>query len=275
MSGKPYAEVIGDPIAHSKSPLIYNFWLGKLGIDAEYRACHVRADELEDYFAQRRGDAEWRGCNVTMPHKERTLGLVDWLDDMAKDTVAANCVFKEGTALGATNTDVWGVATTLGLLEAKDPIVIIGAGGAARAVLKNLSMLGALEVHLVARDLAKAQALLTDFDLYGEAWRLGEKLDIPFTMLLINASPLGMAGKAEMPAAIFDLVDGLKQHAMVFDMVYAPPETPLLKAALARGLQAVNGLGMLVDQARQSFELFFGVRPPMELDEQLFELLTA
>lgn len=275
MTPRPYAEVIGDPIAHSKSPLIHNFWLQKLGVDAEYRATHVRADELEDYFAQRREDPNWRGCNVTMPHKHAALSHIDEPDELADDTAATNCIVNDRGGLAATNTDVWGILATLGLFEAKDPIVVIGAGGAARAALKVLDQLQACDVHIVARDVKKAETLLESFEMSGAAWRLGDKLNIQFTMLLINASPLGMAQAPAMPEEVLRLLDRMDDQARVFDMIYQPLETPLLRAARQRGLQAANGLPMLVDQARESFAHFFEQRPSHDLDDALFNLLTA
>ena len=154
---KPYAEVIGDPVAHSKSPLIHNFWLGKLGIDAVYSACRVKPEGLADYFAARRSDDFWRGCNVTIPHKIAVMALADRVDGEAKDIGASNCVIPSAEGLCATNTDAKGV------LEALDttpwPVCVIGNGGAARAALSALDLLAAHNLRLLVRDVSRGRAM--------------------------------------------------------------------------------------------------------------------
>ena len=271
----PYAEVIGDPIAHSKSPLIHNFWLQKLGIEGEYRATCVRPDELRDYFESRRADPHWRGCNVTMPLKERVAGFVDHVEEQAQATGAINCVVKADGGLFATNTDVWGLFLNLGMFEAKDPVIVIGTGGAARATLHHLQGIGALEVHVFGRSQEKAKRLLDEFELYGEAWTLEDRPEILLPMRLINASPLGMSGYPPMPEPMLALVDSLSRYSGVLDMVYDPVETELLARARARNLMTANGLAMLVDQARYAFELFFGAKPGPDMDLELFGRLTS
>ena len=142
--GRPYAEVIGDPIAHSKSPLIHNFWLEKLGIDAEYRACLVRPDELADYFARRRGDAEWRGCNVTIPHKVSAMEHVRVRKGTRMMVGAINTVVRgPDSRLEGANTDIVGIVRPLEAIGASGgTMVVIGAGGAARAAVAASLMLG-------------------------------------------------------------------------------------------------------------------------------------
>ena len=157
MSGL-YAEVIGDPIAHSKSPLIHNFWLAKLGIDAEYRACLVKPEELADYFARRRGDAEWQGCNVTLPHKESIAALVDEVAAGVSAIGAINTVAKtaDGRLLGK-NTDIDGIAAaTAGISLTGSEVVVIGAGGAARAAFAFLAKQNCAAVRSLARTPEKA-----------------------------------------------------------------------------------------------------------------------
>ncbi|MGZ8997430.1 MAG: shikimate dehydrogenase family protein [Allosphingosinicella sp.] len=272
---RPYAEVIGDPIAFSKSPLIHNFWLEKLGVDADYRATRVRPEELEAYLASRRSDKLWRGCNLTMPLKEKVLPLLDWVDDQTAGIGAANCVVSDRGVLGGANTDVWGLQWTLGLFEAQDPVIVIGTGGAARAALHHFQGINALEVHVVGRNRAKARKLLDRFNLYGEAWTFADEPKILLPMRLINASPLGMTGHPAMPEEGLALVDQLVDHARVLDMIYDPLETRLLARARERNLMAANGLAMLIDQARYAFELFFGQRPSSSLDEVLHAWLTS
>lgn len=273
--GGPYAEVIGDPIVHSKSPLIHNFWLRRLGIEGDYRATRVSPGELEDYFVSRRGDPCWRGCNVTMPLKERVTGFVDDVEEAARGSGAINCVINTEGRLSATNTDVRALCLNLGMFEAKDPVIVIGTGGAARATLHHLHGIGDLEVHIFGRNREKAKRLLEEFELDGEAWTLGDRPEILFPMRLINASPLGMAGYPPMPDSGIFMVDQLHRDAAVLDMVYDPVETVLLARARARGLMTANGLSMLVEQARYAFELFFGASPEAALDQELFERLTS
>ncbi len=265
---RPYAEVIGDPIAHSKSPLIHNFWLGKLGIDAEYRRCHVKAEELADYFAQRRGDAEWRGCNITVPHKVAAMAEVDFLSDAAKAIGAINTVTCSGRALSGHNTDCTGFLEPLG--DRRFGVVtVIGAGGAARAVLAGLASRGVKWVSLQNRSLGKAQALLDEFGLEGSAVPLDD--EVRLAELLVNTSSLGMVGQPELAPVEEYVADG----GLVYDIVYAPLETRLLKAARSRGLATIDGLAMLIGQAAAAFERFFGQPAPRQHDAELRSLLTS
>jgi shikimate dehydrogenase len=272
---RPYAEVIGDPIAHSKSPLIHNFWLGKLGIDAEYRACHVRPEELADYFTQRRGDAEWRGCNVTLPHKVASLTLIDIPDEAARSTGAANTVFLTSAGLSASNTDIEGILAALPdqLMPAGCEVCILGTGGAARAAFAACKLRGVGIVSSSARNPEVGLALLQEFGLAGCAKPLEDALNIQCAEVVINATSLGMSGKERFPQAIIEKL--ANPELVVFDMVYAPLETELIIAARAQGLRAVDGLTMLVGQAAAAFEKFFGQPAPREHDAELRALLTA
>jgi shikimate dehydrogenase len=268
---RAYAEVIGDPIAHSKSPLVHGFWLDKLGIDADYRRCHVTADELADYIASRRADPAWRGCNVTLPHKQAMLDLVDDPGEI-RDTIGAiNTVARAAdNSLFGTNTDAAGFYTPIADVDlAGQPVVVIGTGGAARAVLFALSKCAVGPVTLLARNPLKGAALLSHFRLKGQVKPLDAAL--PPVALLVNASSLGMAGQ---PPLVLDL-DPLPDDAIVYDVVYAPLQTELLAAAEARGLDTVDGLEMLVGQAAIAFEIFFDAPPPREHDAALRALLTA
>ncbi|MBB3693897.1 shikimate dehydrogenase [Sphingomonas sp. BK580] len=268
----PYAEVIGDPIAHSKSPLIHRFWLEALGIAGDYRAERVVADELGHFFATRARDPDWRGCNVTVPHKVAALDHVPDPGGVRGSIGAANTVFRdESGALAATNTDAAGFLSPIADLDlAGAPVTVVGAGGAARAVLFALSKVGAGRVTLLNRTPLKGAALLANFGLKGDALPLEARLR-PDTALLVNTSALGMAGQ---PPLTLDL-DPLPDDAIVYDIVYAPLETPLLAAARARGLDTVDGLEMLIGQAALAFELFFGAAPPRERDDELRALLLA
>jgi shikimate dehydrogenase len=271
---RPFAEVIGDPIAHSKSPLIHNFWLEKLGIDAEYRACHVRVEELGDYFAQRRGDAEWRGCNVTIPHKMAALDFVDELDRSAEEVRAANCVFPRDGRLVAFNTDTAGVDAALPGVH--NSVCLIGAGGAALAAIPSLDVMCALDIRVLARDPSKANKAFSHLDYDFRYFPFDQVADAMRGVDgVINASPLGMTGQSPMPQIVLDALKHTDPGAYVFDMVYAPLDTQLLRAGRGLGRETIDGLTMLVGQARFAFMKFFGQLPPSEHDSELRELLTA
>lgn len=266
----PYAEVIGDPISHSKSPLIHRFWLDSLGIDGDYRAHHVTAAKLAAYLDERKTDPAWRGCNVTLPHKQSVADLVADPGDVRDSIGAMNTVLRapDGT-LSGTNTDAGGF---FGPLAGQDfagrEIAVIGAGGAARAVLFALARMECGPVTILNRNVLKASALLARFGLKGSALPLDGRL--PPAALLINASSLGMAGQ---PALDLDL-GGLPDDAIVYDLVYVPRETALLQAADARGLATIDGLDMLIGQAALAFELFFGAAPPEDCEDELRVLLS-
>lgn len=287
---RPYAEVIGDPIAHSKSPLIYNFWLEKLGIDAEYRACHVRPEELADYFTRRRGDAEWRGCNVTMPHKQAVIPHLDLVSRRGRDLNAVNTIVSDLQGqLHGTNTDVEGVSEPLSRHRIEDYpnhiatyVQIIGAGGAARAAAFGAAKAGYGDFDVFNRTRQKADELAA---LIGARFGKGRPLealgpirnendgpdDQRFSHIVINASSMGMNGSNPVPIDLSTYYP----DTIVFDLVYAPLETPLLKQARTLGLRTIDGLEMLVAQAAEAFHLFFGQPAPREHDAELRRLLTA
>jgi shikimate dehydrogenase len=265
------AEVIGDPIAHSKSPLIHRFWLDALDLEGDYRSVHVTPDALADYLAAARDDPAWQGCNVTLPHKSAVMDLVGDPGGVRATIGAMNTVIRgEGGALIGTNTDAAGFYSPLAGLELEGRhAVVVGAGGGARAVLFALAKVGIGRVTMLNRNVLKAAALLSSFGIKGDALPIGAPL--PPADLLVNASPLGMVGQ---PPLELDLAP-LPEHAVVYDIVYAPLETGLLAQARERELDAVDGLEMLVGQAALAFELFFGAEPPRDRDEELRALLTA
>lgn len=268
----PFAEVIGDPIAQSKSPAIHRFWLAKSGIEGEYHACHVRADELAGYFAARRREPLWRGCNITVPHKRAALACAERVDEVAAAIGATNCIARgESGVLFATNTDAAGFAEPLADLDLEGrEVAVIGAGGAARAILAQLKARRAGSVTVLNRSRGKAEALLAEFALPGSAAPLEAPLSRDCA-LLVNASTLGMNGQ---PPLEIDLAP-LPGEAVVYDIVYAPLETPLLRAARQRGLRCIDGLAMLVGQAAVAFAIFFGRPAPREHDAELRALLTG
>ncbi len=280
-----YAEVIGDPIVQSKSPAIHGFWLRQLGIAADYRAVHLRTEGLADYFAARRADPDWRGCNVTMPHKQAVMPLLDAIDPLAARVGAVNTVVRgaDGRLTGY-NTDV------AGFLEPLQPVLaqqhhfrmarIMGAGGAARAIVAALADKGFVLV-VAARDPVQARALLDDLatgdDHHAvDLAHFAPETDFAFDDreglldLIINASPLGMAGK---PSLEFDFSHA-PPGSVVYDIVTHPLDTPLLIEARRRGFPTIDGLAMLIGQAAAAFEKFFGVAPPRTGDADLREMLT-
>lgn len=267
----PYAEVIGDPIAHSKSPLIHQFWLDTLGLAGDYRATQVSEAGLADFIAERRDDPAWRGCNVTIPHKIAVAGLVEDPGDVRGSIGAMNTLVRraDGSVFG-TNTDAAGFFAPIAELElAGASVTVIGAGGAAMAVLFALARAQVGRVTILNRNVLKAAALLARFGLKGDALPLAAPL--PPSALLVNASALGMTGQ---PPLEIDL-SGQPEECVVYDLVYAPLDTPLLTQARKRGHDTVDGLEMLIGQAAVAFELFFGAEPPRTRDDELRALLTA
>ena len=268
---RPYAEVIGDPIAHSKSPKIHGFWLEALGIEADYRATHVAPHALPAYFAARKADPDWRGCNITVPHKIAALEHVEDREDMRSAIGAINTAFRDADgALVGTNTDAAGFAAPLKACDlAGKSVTVIGAGGAGRAVLYALAGIGVGPVTLFNRNVDKGAALLSSFGMKGQALPIGEA--VPPGALVVNATSLGMTGQ---PPLHLDL-SALPDDAVVYDIVYAPLETGLLAAARARGLATIDGLDMLIGQAAVAFERFFGAAPPRERDAELRKILLG
>jgi len=266
-----YAEVIGDPINHSLSPMIHTFWLEKLGLVMAYRACHVTPGALADYVANRSADPDWLGCNVTIPHKIAVMDHVADPGHVRAGIGAMNTLFRdENSRVIGTNTDASGFYMPIADLSlAGETVIVIGTGGAAHAILFALSKCDVGQVVLLARNALKGAALIARFGLKGRVLSLNAPL--PRAKLLVNASPLGMSGNESVS---FDL-SVLPDDAIVYDIVYTPLTTPLLAAAEARGLETIDGLEMLVGQAAAAFELFFGVPAPRGHDAELRERLIA
>lgn len=255
--------VIGWPVEHSRSPLIHRYWLERFGIDGDYVKEAVRPEELERFLGslEARGFA---GANVTLPHKEAALRAAESADKAAVAIGAANTLWldPDGT-LHASNTDAYGFMTNLEA-EAphwntgRRPVMLLGAGGAARAILHGL--LGAAAEHILVanRTRERAEALA---EAFGPAVEVVDWEDRHRALqgcgLLVNATTLGMTGKETLD---IDLA-ALPKDAVVADIVYSPLETALLAAARARGNRGVDGLGMLLHQAVPGFERWFGLRP--------------
>lgn len=270
--GVPYAEVIGDPIAHSKSPAIHKYWLEILGIGGDYRATKVTAAELPAFLAVRRADPDWRGCNVTMPLKQAVIPWLDRSDDGR--TGAVNCVLPRDGGLRGRNTDGAGIDQVIYNWDCcadGERICLIGAGGAARTAIAGLDVLCYFDFDLIVRDEAKGRAFLDSCDVNGDAYSFEHAGDAMVgRVAVINASPLGMTGFPAMPASVLDSLPhvgragltGRDRRAFAFDMVAAPVRTEFVARAEAAGLGVSDGLTMLICQARIAFRSFFGVLPP-------------
>lgn len=280
----PYAEVIGDPIAQSKSPAIHNFWLAKLDREPSYRAELVHAPELADYVAQRRSDADWRGCNITMPHKQAVIPLIDRLDPVAARIGAVNTLVQQGDELLGTNTDAAGflepLREELGQSHLYRMARVLGTGGAARAIVTALAEQG-FTIVLAGRNPDKARALLDELAPAGEHHAIdlahfSQATDFAFDDregcfdLVVNASPLGMRGQ---PALEFDWSHA-PPGAIAYDIVTDPLDTQFLRDAREAGHRTLDGLNMLIGQAAIAFEHFFSAAAPREFDAELRELLT-
>jgi shikimate dehydrogenase len=265
------AGVIGWPVGHSRSPQLHGHWLARYNIDGAYVPMAVAPERLE---AALRGLAAlgFRGCNVTVPHKEAAMALVDELDPLARRIAAVNTiVLREDGGLFGTNTDGFGFLANLqagspGWSAARGPAVVIGAGGAARAVIVALIDAGAPEIRLANRTRARAEKLVAELG----AAELGGPVTVvdwddraaalDGAALLVNATTEGMVGRRALDLTL----DALPADALVNDIVYVPLETPLLAAARARGNPVVDGVGMLLHQARPGFEAWFGVAPVVD-----------
>ena len=264
--------LIGWPAAHSRSPLIHHYWLRTLGIEGGYNIEAIPPEGFAEFILHLASHG-FVGANVTRPHKERALALSE-PDARARAVGAANTLWYDGVKLCSTNTDVEGFINNL---DASAPgwdgasnALVLGAGGASRAVLFGLLERGIKRVHLANRTIERAQALADQFGaaVHPVAWgAIGELL--PRARVLVITTSLGMHGQ---PPLNIDLAR-LPADAVVADLVYVPLKTPLLAAAEARGLRCADGLGMLLHQAVRGFELWFGRRP--EVTPELRALVEA
>ncbi|MFV0336351.1 MAG: shikimate dehydrogenase [Tropicimonas sp.] len=273
--GIPLAGVIGSPIAHSLSPKLHGHWLRKNALSGHYIPMDVAPDDLGEVLKllPRIG---FVGANVTIPHKEAALGFANFVTDRAALIGAANTlIFHDDGRIHADNTDGYGFMANLHQ-NAPDwqadagPAAVLGAGGAARAIVTSLLEAGAPEIRVANRTRARAEALRSEFGprIVVQDWvRAGEMLAGAATV--VNTTSLGMIGKPELKISL----TALDPAAVVNDLVYAPLETPLLKAAGERGCTVVDGLGMLLHQAAPGFERWFGLRP--EVDAALRDAVLA
>lgn len=270
MTSHPHAEVIGDPIAHSLSPVIHAFWLEALGMPGGYVRRQVSRAGLPAYLTDKRADPAWRGSNVTMPLKLDAISLADEASDRAVAAGAANLILPRDGKLFAANTDVGAIAT---LVERQrkagrraDSVTLLGNGGGARAALVALRLVGINLVRIQARDLGAARSLAVEFGLALAPVQLTATIEGD---ALINATPLGMPG---YDCFNCDL-SMMPSEGFVFDLVASPADTPLMTAARSRGLAVVSGLDMLVEQAATSFKTLFGADPPRDCDAKLWHRL--
>jgi len=257
------AGLVGWPVAHSRSPTIHNYWLDHYKIPGRYVLLPVPPEKLSIALPALAA-LGFRGCNVTTPHKQAVMPMLDRVDELARRIDAVNTIVveKDGTLTGFNND---GNGFVQSLRDAKadwrpdaGPIVVLGAGGAARAVVASLAAQGAREIRLVNRTFERAQGIAKEFGPPVAAFPWEQRNDaLADVALLANATNQGMAGKPALDIAL----DRLPPHALVGDLIYIPPETPLLAAARARGNMTVNGLGLLLNQARPAFQAWYGVLP--------------
>jgi shikimate dehydrogenase len=255
--------VIGWPVEHSRSPLIHRCWLKQYGIDGAYEKEAVSPEELAQFLGSLK-ERGYVGCNVTLPHKEAALQAAVVADEAARAIGAANTLWlDESGRLNAGNTDAYGFITNLnaaapGWNDGGRPVMVLGAGGAARAIVHGLLAERAGRVVLTNRTRGRAEAFAAAFGPSVTAVDWHERGSaLAGCGLLVNATSLGMTGKDPLDLNLADL----PPDAVVADIVYSPLETELLAAARAKGNRTVDGLGMLLHQAVPGFERWFGVRP--------------
>lgn len=275
----PQARIIGYPAKHSRSPLIHGFWLRRYGLPGNYGIAEIAPPDLPAFIASLRHNG-LVGGNVTVPHKEAAFRLVDEATDTARALEAVNTLWFEDGKLWGDNTDVRGFLANLdagapGWRAQASVATVLGAGGAARAIVHGLLEQGVERVVVVNRTPERAVALADHFErasgsgrVLGTAWSDLSK-HLPASGLLVNTTSLGMQGQ---PPLTIDLAP-LRDTAVVTDIVYVPLVTPLLASAAARGLRTVGGLGMLLHQAVPGFTRWFGRTP--EVTPALQELVEA
>jgi len=273
MTDTPRAFVAGHPVAHSRSPLIHGTWLVRYGIDGSYSAIDVPPEEFRALtVALRAGD--WAGGNVTIPHKETAFELADKCDAAAEAIGAVNTLWLEGETLVGGNTDAYGFTANLDQRLAgwrnAETALVLGAGGASRAVIHALLEAGFARIDIVNRTVARAEQLAARFGskVFAHGWDAAGDL-LSATGMIVNTTSLGMAGQ---PSLELDLT-AVRPGAVATDIVYVPLVTPFLRSAAEAGLKTCDGLGMLLHQAAPGFARWFGRFP--EVDEELRDLVIA
>jgi shikimate dehydrogenase len=289
MSAPARLAIIGWPVSHSRSPLIHNYWLNAHGINARYETYGIephgieKTDNPKDDFRAAliaMADEGFIGANVTVPHKEAAFAAMDEVSATAQALGAVNTICFQDGRLRGDNTDGDGFVAGLGTLAKNTdwqnrPALVLGAGGAARAIIVALGRAHVPEIRLVNRTRAKAEnlkgalaAAQGDRPVRTADWEARDEM-AQGCGLLVNTTSLGMVGQPPLDMPL----NGLAAQALVCDIVYAPLQTPLLRAAASAGHYAVDGLGMLLHQAALSFEVWFGIKPA--IDEGLRALVLA
>jgi shikimate dehydrogenase len=257
------AGVMGWPVMHSRSPMLHNYWFGQHGLAGTYVPLAIRPEGLAEALQALR-PLGFAGCNLTIPHKQQAMRIVDEVDVVARKIGAISCVVvrPDGSLLGSNN-DCYGFVHNLRQAHPAwradaGPVVVIGAGGGSRAVCYGLAQEGAREIRLVNRDYARAKAIVADFGgpLAALPWEQRHE-SLAGAALVVNTTSQGMVGQAALDLSL----DKLPTGALVADIVYTPLETPLLASARRRGNPTVNGLGMLLHQGRPAWKAWFGIEP--------------
>ncbi|PCI03158.1 MAG: shikimate dehydrogenase [Hyphomicrobiales bacterium] len=259
------AFVIGWPIEHSRSPLLHGYWLKYLKIPGTYEAVGISPEKIET-FIRLLPKSGFAGGNVTVPHKEAVFRLVDHRDEIAEVLGAVNTLWLKDGKVHGTNTDGYGFCANLDSFAPKwrqgKTVVVLGAGGASRAIIYALGKAGYSKIHIINRTLAKAEAIAEEFsphlesDLLPHSWEDAPDL-LAKADLLVNTTSIGMGDSGDFPLDF----SNLKEQAIVTDIVYTPLLTPFLKLAKSKNYKTVDGLGMLLHQAAPGFEKWFGTRP--------------
>jgi shikimate dehydrogenase len=269
------AGVMGWPVMHSRSPKLHNYWFAHYGLAGTYLPLAIKPEGLEAAL-RALAPLGFSGCNLTIPHKERALAIVDAVDPVARRVGAISCiVVRRDGSLAGSNHDGYGFVRNM-LQQQPDwradarPVVVIGGGGGARAVVYSLAERGAREIRLTNRTFARAQALEREFGAPVKALAWDDRhAALDGAAMLVNATSQGMVGQPALDLAL----DRLPTSAVVCDIVYIPLETPLLAAARRRGNRTVDGLGMLLHQARPAWQAWFALDP--EVTPELRAVLEA
>ncbi|MCK5551360.1 MAG: shikimate dehydrogenase [Hyphomicrobium sp.] len=269
-----HACVIGWPVEHSRSPLLHGYWLKKYGIDGAYTKRAVAPEAVADFLRSLRANG-YVGCNVTVPHKAAAFSVADEREDSANAISAANTLWLSDGKLVAANTDTYGYMTNLsqqapGWDRRDAPVSILGAGGAARAIVFGFLDAGVSEIRVFNRTRARAETLAQQFGSCIKVLDWSEReAGSRDSAVLVNTTTIGMNG-----AGTLDLdLAGFDPECVVSDIVYVPLETELLRKAKSQGLRTVDGLGMLLHQGVPGFEKWFGVRP--EVTDELRNLIVG